>query len=279
LLLAAVAQRAAADDDLTPLSDEFDDASTLAQWSDVRVTEKWPNNQLATCQVNGQAKGALLLEPHTSSWYQDYRGALLYKLVEGDFVVSADIAATGRDGKGPPQSDFSLAGIMLRSPRDVTPQTWRPGGENYVFLSLGAAREPGRYVFEIKTTRNSDSHLEIQPGTGRAVVRAVRIGPAIVLLSKSQGGGWAIRRRYRRPDMPAALQVGITCYTDWSVVSRHPPQQHNSMVIRDGRPDLRAVIDYVRFARPTVPDAWRGRDASDSAQVPDAQILAAFGSD
>jgi hypothetical protein len=274
--LCPVPAAAAAEDDLAALSDEFDDPATLAQWQDLRAAEKWPNDQLQTRQVGGETPGALLLVPHTSVWYQDYRGVLQFKPVAGDVMVTADIAVTARSGQGAPRSDFSLAGIMLRAPRNVTPRTWQPGGENYIFLSIGAAQDPGRYVYEVKTTRNSDSQLEIEPGPARATLRAVRIGPHVLLLRKPAGGAWAVHRRYNRPDLPETLQVGITCYTDWTTCSRYQPSEHNRLVIRDGNPDLRAVVDYVRYARPVIPAEWRGRDLSDARQVPDAQVLAAL---
>jgi hypothetical protein len=203
---------------------------------------------------------------------------LLYKLVEGDFVVTTHVRATNRDGNGPPRSVFSLAGIMVRTPREVTPQTWRPGGENYIFLSLGAAREPGRFAFEVKTTENSRSALEISPAPGpEALIQVARIGADFVLLRQEGNGPWTVHRRYRRPDMPRRLQVGFTVYTDFSTASQLPPLEHNTQVIAGGNPDLAAQFDYLHFRRPQVPDELRGRAVSDPRSVVDDQLLSFLG--
>src|SRR5262249_47050770 len=158
---------------------------------------------------------------------------LVYKPVQGDFVMTTRVHVSNRSGSGAPRAQFSLAGIMVHTPRDITPQTWRPRGENYVFLSLGAANQPGTYQFEVKTTVNSDSQLQItEARSSEATIQVARIGDQFILLKKSATGPWTVHRRYRRPDMPATLQVGLTCYTDYPSASRLSPQQHNATVIR-----------------------------------------------
>ena len=157
--------------------------------------------------------------------------------MKGDFVATTAVHATNRAGDGPPRSSYSLAGIMVRTPRDVTPQTWRPGGENYIFLSLGAARNPGRYSFEVKTTENSRSQLQVADAKSPdALIQVARIGGHFLLLKKPAGGEWSVHQRYRRSDMPDELQVGFTVYTDYGSASRLRPPEQNTQVIRDGRP-------------------------------------------
>ncbi len=170
---------------------------------------------------------------------------LVHKRVSGNFVTTAHLRATDRSGNGAPGGQFSLAGIMVRTPRNITPQTWQPGGENYIFLSTGAADRPGNHQFEAKTTTNSDSQLEISNADGpEALIRVARIGAHFILMRKPvNGGNWVIHRRYHRSDMPDELQVGITVYTDWQNADRLPPQQHNRTTIRNGRPGLMAAFD------------------------------------
>src|SRR5436189_1959019 len=148
LLVAAIA----ATDDLAPLSDEFNDASTLAQWKRVYAVEGWGANQLELQDINTTRAGHMVMMPFTSTWYNDYRGELTFKEVQGDFVVTTDVEASQRGGTGAPRSNYSLAGIMVRAPRAITPSTWRAGGENYVFLSIGAGSPPGAFQFEVQTT-------------------------------------------------------------------------------------------------------------------------------
>ncbi|MBS1701234.1 MAG: hypothetical protein JST12_06205 [Armatimonadetes bacterium] len=265
--------------DLGSLSDEFDNPSTLSNWQRVEKVEGWNNNQLQTFDIGGTQNGWMTMMPYTSTWYRDYRGILVFKPVDGDFVVTTKLHVTGRSGNGAPRSQFSLAGIMVRAPRNISPSTWRPGGENYVFLSLGAADQAGRYQFEVKTTVNSDSQLVTEPTTsGDAVIRVAKIGSTMIMLKKVDGN-WSVHRRYSRGDFPSTLQVGLTVYTDWPGASRLSPQQQNSTVIRNGSPDLLALFDYVRYARPELPSTLRGRRLDDPGSVSDSQLLQFLGND
>lgn len=273
-------QDSIAANDIASLSDEFDDPSTLKNWKRIYQTEKTQANQLQQLDLGETRKGWLTLVPYTSSWFRDYRGVLVYKEIEGDFVVTTRVRSTNRAGNGAPRSDYSLAGIMIRTPRNVTPRTWRPGGENYIFLSLGAARQPGQFAFEVKTTTNSQSNLEITKTSGpEALIRVARIGSEFVLLRKVGSGPWIVHRRYRRTDMPNGLQVGFTVYTDYANVSRLRPLQQNTQVIRGGNPDLRASFDFMRFTRPQVPANLRGRALSDPQAVSNEQLLGFLGTE
>lgn len=272
-------------DDLAPLGDEFDDPSLLSRWQRIFQVEGWGADQLEAIDVGSSRLGALTLMPHTSSWYQDWRGVLLFKPVDGDFVVTTDVEPRRRSGAGAPQSTYSLAGIMVRAPRPsvTSPATWSAGGENYVFLSLGAGDPAGSFMFEVKTTEDSDSQLQLQPaGASRARIQVVRVGSAIICLRQPEGGSWSVHRRYSRTDLPAGLQVGLTVYTDWPNASAFAPFTHNQTVITAAvrpqrNPDLVAHFDYVRFRRPSIPPELAAADFSDPAQVPDGTILALFG--
>lgn len=236
-------------DGLSALSDDFSNPDTLQQWEHVYKTEGWRANQLQRLNIKS---GWLTMMPFSSTWYQDYRGVMMYKPVSGNFVVTTRLRVTGRTG-GVPNSLYSLAGLMVRVPRNVTPQTWQRGGENYVFLSLGAANSPRTNQFEVKTTQNSDSQLQISNADSNfALLQVARVGSWFIMLKKTSSG-WSVHRRYTRPDFPAALQVGLTCYTDWNTASQLTPEQHNNTVIKSGSPDLLAKFDYVRFKRPIVP--------------------------
>ncbi len=267
---------ALAADDLTPLSDEFNDAATLSQWKRVYVVEGWGANQLEVQDINTTRAGHMVMIPFTSTWYNDYRGELTFKEVTGDFVVTTDVEASRRNGSGPPRSQFSLGGIMLRAPRQITPATWQPGGENYFFLSLGAASVAGSYQFEVKITRSSNSVLDIKDASataGHAIIQFARIGPYFIAL-KNVGGEWSVHQRYVRNDMPATLQVGMTVYTDYPAASSVSPFVQNSTVLHIGTPDLVAAFDYFRFARPQVPASLAGADLT---QVSDTVLLSFLG--
>lgn len=265
-------------DDLKILSDDFDDASTLKQWSRIYQTEQSNADQLEQFDIAKTKPGWMVMMPYSSTWYKDYRGVLAYKEIKGDFVVTSRIRVAQRGGDGAPRSNYSLAGLMIRTPRDVTPQTWKPGGENYIFLSLGAANRPGSFQFEVKTTLSSRSTLAVtNAGTPVAIIQIARIGNDFILLKKTPEGNWNVHQRYRRADMPDQLQVGLTVYTDYSTASRLKAPQQNTQVIRNGRPDLVAGFDYVHFQRPDVPTSLQGKSFSNPAEVSDSQLLQFLG--
>ncbi|QDV18896.1 hypothetical protein Pan153_35570 [Gimesia panareensis] len=265
-------------DDLQSLSDDFEDPSTMANWSRIFQTEGTGADQLEQIDISQTRTGWLVMKPYSSTWYMDYRGVLVYKQVKGDFVVTSQVRVARRGGDGAPRSNYSLAGLMIRTPRKVTPQTWKPGGENYIFLSLGAANRPGTFQFEVKTTVNSRSKLAVtNAGTPTAQIQIARIGNDFILLKKTPDGNWNVHQRYRRTDMPEELQVGLTVYTDYSTASRLQPRQQNTQVIKNGRPDLVAGFDYVQFQRPQIPGELKGKTLGDPQAVPDAKLLQFLG--
>lgn len=275
-------------DDIALLSDEFDDSSTLADWQRNYITEGWTGaDKLETWNINTSRPGHMRLMPYTSSWFQNYTGALAYKLVTGDFIITLDLQAMRRNGlPGRPTRDYSLGGIMIRTPRafnnaapvpnapfsTVLPwppngaytTPWTPGTENYIFLSHGYADATmwgdvggGTWYNEVKTTTNSASTLYatqsgIPAGQNNATLQAVRIGQTFLLLRRhGPGQPWIIENRFVRNDMPATLQVGITAYTDWNNVAPQNAFHHNRTVNTAGNPDLVADVDYFRIRRPS----------------------------
>ncbi len=269
---------AKAQDDIAKLSDEFDSEASAAQWQHIHRVEGWNADQLELFDINKVYKGHCAMMPFSSGWYQDWRGALVFKPIKGDFVMTTKVKVTGRDGKSAPRSLFSLAGIMVRAPRNITPQTWQPGGENHVFVSLGVALQPGIYSYEFKSTRHSKSDMKFPAANANeSQLQIARIGAAAIVLVKTDQTAWRILARFARPDLPDEVQAGMTLGTDWPTVEKVPPRQHNAMVIRNGRPDLGALYDYLRFRRPVVPAALQGRDLSNPNEVSDADLLRFLG--
>lgn len=272
------------------LGDEFDHASTLGAWSRVHITEQWNADQLEQYGVDTLEAGRMVMIPYTCTWYRDYRGPLSYKEVSGDFAITTDVRVTGRDGSGSPEAYFSLGGIMIRTPRNITPATWTTGGENYVFLSLGYGQDSTiHYQYEVKTTLNGNSVLQLSTAPGpSAKLQIARIGRYVITLLQNPGGSWVVRERYDRPDFPAALQAGMVAYTDWNKVQYFDPFVHNQTVLTPPlpgdpnpgvpfSPDLVASFDYARFAPVTLPGSLVGRDLTNRSDVPDSALLAFLG--
>ena len=273
-------------DDLAALSDEFDNAATLGDFQRVFQVEGWGAgaNKLQTFDINTSRPGRLVMIPYTSSWYNNYVGELAFKNITGDFVITTETLPRNRAQTGAPGGQYSLSGIMVRAPSGLTTGAagWQTGRQNYVFLSHGAANNPGTYQFEVKTTLDSSSTLYISNSApAQAEIQVARLGGSLIMLRRDNGGQWLVHRRYSRPDFPATLQAGLTVYTDWQGLQFVYPfgqeLTHNSSVITGQNPDLRAEFEYLRYHRPQIPANLAGRDFADPAQVSDAELLAFLG--
>lgn len=292
-LLGAAPLRPACANDLSPLSDEFNNPFTLPLWQRVHVVEGWNAEQLEAIDISASRSGWLTLVPWTCTWYQDWRGPMAFKRVGGDFVVTSAVENTGRDGTSLPGINFSLGGLMIRTPRNITPATWAPGGENYVFLSVGYGQAgPPRWQFEVKTTVASQSTLILSDAPGPAArLQIARLGRYVICLRREPGGPWRVHQRYDRPDFPDTLQVGPVAYTDWNKAQTFDPFVHNGAALHPPlpptvpdpspgtpfHPDLIARWDYVRYFRPSIPAPLAGLNLANPAQVSDAQLLSFLG--
>ena len=260
--------------DLSGLNDEFNDSSTIEQWQLVTEVEGWGTQHLETFDIDQSTPGALTIEPRTSTWYQDYQGELVFKEIAGDFIVTTHVTITDRDDIGvsdaddvPNDSNFSLGGVMLRSPRAITDAAtqWTPGGSNFVFLSLGHGYD-GNMSLESKSTHNSVSNLELIPvNATSAELRVERSGDVVTTMYRLEGDvEWQVAANFSRPDMPETLQVGLVGYTDYEKASTFQPFYANSHTLIDTPenaanssnpglaydPDVQASFDYIRFERP-----------------------------
>ncbi|MEZ6129749.1 MAG: Calx-beta domain-containing protein [Planctomycetaceae bacterium] len=289
--------------DLASLSDEFTNATSTSLWQRVNEVENWNADQLQIYDINQTQPGRMVMAPHTVVWYQNWRGPMAFKEVTGDFVFTTQVHISDRDDVGnsdpddiPDEAQFSLGGAMIRTPRNIVdPLTdWQPGsmqddgtnnGENYVFMSMGHGTN-GQYTFEAKSTRNSDSQLELTPtDTGTATIQLARIGDSVIAMLQLPGQDWVVHRRFHRPDLPETLQVGIVSYTDWSKAGDFDPFYHNGHTL-DGsgfdatpgeafNPDLVAGYEYARYVRPQVPAELQGVDLVNAAT--DEQLLSFLG--
>jgi len=275
-------------DDLSPLSDEFDNAETFSNWQDLGVVEGWSRPSFEEADINTTEPGHFHIVPGAITWFNNLHGMLLFKEVTGDFVATTKVRVLSRHNPGDPTEvpnrSYSLTGIFAHGPRPITqaapnPYTtnpvWPPANfgsdyvsntENYIFLSYGTAGNPGTRQFEIKATRNSSSQLYfdstgIDQNETEVWLQMVRVGDTVVCLRKhSEEGEWVVENRYPNPDHPFpefgdTLQVGITAYTDWptAAYAAFDPvaaYQFNYAPPSDGNPDLISQVDYFRYRRP-----------------------------
>ena len=126
LLLATLGAKADAASDLAALSDEFDTPSTLANWHVMQgdVIDGAPTRY-------GIESGELVVHAAHTKWIDDQHAFYLWKEVKGDFVATARLFVTGEHGPIP-TADWSLAGLLVRSPQTST--------ENWINFTVGHAR-------------------------------------------------------------------------------------------------------------------------------------------
>lgn len=280
--------------------DHFDNICGLNEWLDIQVEEGWNIQVFETLDISLSHPGALSMMPYTVTWYADYRGPLLYKQATNDFVFTGRVTVTNRSQTGIPGADYSLGGLMVRNPKDLTtgPNGWVPGQEDYVFLSIGYDSTthpscwgcPGPH-FEVKSTINSNSTLNLSSvNMNVADIRMVRLDPFVLVLYKYPNQSWIVHRRYYRPDLEDTVQVGMVSYTDWNKASTYSMPFHNSHVLNVDlnpdpsnnpglpfNPDIITQYDYLYLVNTTMPVAWVGLDLTDEGEVSDTEILMHYG--
>ena len=239
-------------DDLQPLGDEFNFASTQDRWLPLYEVEGWNANQLERWDFTpSYAPGQMVMIPFTSTWYADLKGVLVYKDISGDFIATARLRITRRPSgalpvegdtplqfnssvpDGAPTRIFSIAGIFLRQPRNITHAApdpipvgepiwpppneadpghyitdWTPDGENYLFLSMGACGNAGTWQFEGKSTIDSTSSLYFNnfgvPADDEdaqyVTFQLVKVGNTAVTLRRHAEEPWIVENRYTLAD-------------------------------------------------------------------------------
>jgi hypothetical protein len=197
------------------LGDEFDGTSLDPSWTVF-------NPSVVAVSVAG---GALhLVAARSSLWFDSSQGALVHKLVAGDFKATTTVHT--RKASNPavaPDQSIELGGVMARSPASPP--------ENYTFIVIGFG-EQGHIAVEHKDTVNSSSQFSEVPWTPDAELRLCRFGATVRVYRRHVGdSGWgAPDLETTRPDLPETLQVGLNMYA------------------AETAPDLDVSFDRISFA-------------------------------
>ncbi len=238
------------EDDLTFLDDDFTSKQSLSNWQTHHQTEDWPN---FTNKVEiKESESIFYIEPATSAWYGEFhRSPYYFKLVEGNFTVITKLKVTGLNTLSPTKG-FSLAGLMLRSPRPSYIPKDKKGYENWMFLSTGSATKKGKPQFESKNTVKGESKLKVfSSKQGWIYLSISRIDNKFYQCYRYDGEQqWSLLRVIDRPDMPNELQAGMLAYSGfWSLLKWYlNPRKFNTMVI-ENKSDLIARFDFIKFRR------------------------------
>lgn len=177
---------------LIPADDTFDGNSLDGSWA-VHNVER------VDIDVAG---GQLRLAPHANQvWLNGKEGALVYKLVTGDFKVTTTVHArlTANLTK-PLDHGFQVGGLMVRN-QDFPPA-------NLVFVNAGLGTMDELAVLH-ESTKNGSSMSDESPFGADAQLRICRTGSTFTLYKRSPGDTtWVEDFQVTRDDLPMILQVG-----------------------------------------------------------------------
>ncbi len=156
-----------------------------------------------------ESNSPVLTLDQSALWFNAQQSALLYRLVTGNFKITAKVYARKRTNPAqPPSSPVQLGGLMARDPLGVG----NGGSENYVFIVVGY--DTNDLSVETKNTVNSVSVYEGPTwGLSDAELRVCRLGGTFYLYKRLIGSAtWTLATTYVRNDLPATLQVGANIY-------------------------------------------------------------------
>ena len=187
--------------DVAGHDDDFSGPSLDAAWTVI-------NGHTARITVAG---GELSIEPTQNVvWYHEAAGPFVYKLVNGNFRVTT----TARARKASDSTQFASHGYQFGGLMARSPASGEPGGqEDHVFNVVGYRGE--HLSVETKTTKKGKSFVQGPPWpSGDAELRICRVNGQFYLYKRPLGEKpWELAIRYKRPDLPATLQVGPIAYS------------------------------------------------------------------
>lgn len=236
--------------------DEFLRDSINLNWQNIARTEGWSAGQPEILRIDPYDGGQLLLSPGFGEWNDGDRGSFLYRPARGNFIFTAELSLSHRNGAQFPPSQGAFAGCLVRAPTRLNPYSYAPVSENYTYLALGnggmehpsctGCHPPN---LAVKVTSNNKSNEFISPAQGySATLRIARIDSILFLLVKYPGGAYALHQKTVRLDLPEELQVGL--------MLNLPNTRGNAMT----SPGIMACFRYARLEALTLPPAFQGKN-------------------
>jgi hypothetical protein len=248
---------------LLPISDEFNDAKSLKNWKVFSETEHWPN-RIEKTDVNKTLAGHLYLEPKFGGWWNGFHGALLYREIQGDFVVVTRLLVKGKK-ESLPTVVWNRGGILVRKPGDLSIDP-KDRVENLVHIMTGVN---GGKAFTVYSGNIRDSRYDWSqhPNSAQKESRYVelgifRAGEVFIAFYRYETPEWKILRKDVRPDLAGiTLQAGLTACAEpfgadgkW-LNATYSNYDYNKEVLPSVQPvDVRVYVDYFRAFQLTLSD-------------------------
>jgi hypothetical protein len=222
-----------------PVSDEFDDSTTLSTcWSQL-------NAELTTAfDIDMTAPDQLAIVPmaNTGSWAESV-APFLYKEITGDFLVATYVVAgSATDPAVAPSHDYNMAGLFVRRPIPVGAPNL---DEDWIKWEIGYRADdlsppdspPPAGTLAARSVSSSPAHVldygaEDTHVSGLAICR---VGVTFGLYRRVSQGDWVVLHTLTQgtnaPNLPETVQVGVI-----AGAYSAPPA------------DIQAQFEYVRFA-------------------------------
>jgi hypothetical protein len=185
-------------------------APTPIEISSIPGFEDWSVLKRQAIEIATENGSLVLTLKQHALWFMEQRGVLVYKLVDGDFKITATLhTAKSSDPSQSPGGDgtVQLGGLMARNGKG--------GQENYVFIVIGDDGD-GLSVETKNTTDSFSKYSGPAWDSADAELRLCRLGQMFNLYKRHVGSSetWTLAATFDRPDLPDALQVGVNIYTD-----------------------------------------------------------------
>ena len=135
-------------------------------------------------QSSGIENDAMVLVPRASVWHETY-GSLMYKEIEGNFVVTTSLEVQNPAKMAFQQESLSVADLWFAK-RDSN-VGWLQVRKT-MFLSMGNTFDDGLLYFEQNSTEQSTPSSVMATATQNAKFRIVRFEDVILTLVQPDGG-------------------------------------------------------------------------------------------
>ena len=163
--------------------------------------------------------------PPDLDWWDGLKGALMYREIDGDFLVVTDVRLHKHDSQAIPDDEEAGAGIMARHPDSAQSEQ---DHQIWVGIDRGVSHEGGGSLYQ--TIHGSWMHNDANQATKMSIVQAAggavgklalcRFGNTFRAFSKEDIGGsvWVEQTstlagfEESQPMMPTKIQVGLWLY-------------------------------------------------------------------
>jgi len=179
--------------------------------------------------VSYQKNDTIIMIPLMKCWWEDETsGGMLFKDMNGDFSIEANISVTKTNSNEMPDKGFQQAGIIVRKKNEQK--------ENYVFLSIGTGGNPTPKISFKKTTEDKSKTFAEKTDKMSGWLRLEKKGNKVLAFYKS-----VIDNEYKKIGeysdvwLNSEIQIGLAVYAGF-------PGDGPKM-----KPDMKAELTQLKF--------------------------------